>query len=325
MTNLAPAENTNGINHETVVAQVEQFLFTIANTPEVGELVRAQGATESQLNGSLEGLKSFSNANWDFRNGKERQDATGQDFDELTAKAIFGAANLWGMVDSTEPQKTRYDFGTVLGGANMTPLLRVRYMREQIEKYGLQIPTIVLLGSSRKLSDAEKAKTTVYAPGAQDEFDLMNAAVEQEYGINPTDEKIIDLHNFSPRATEEDMWRVRYYETPEGVRILSVSAPQIEGERRVNTADTYRFMREVIGVEDLEGKDVLNVTNAHFVPFQHADALRLLGLQADARVETIGFSADYAGIVRKPHELLQEMNSAINQASLLEQELRNQV
>lgn len=321
MTNQISGENTSNNNHEAVVAEAKEFLRMISDTQEVVDLARAFGADEGQLDGSLEGLKSFSSEAWDFRNGKERQQTEGVEFEAPIADAIFVAARRWHMVESSEPSRDGYDYATVPGGANMSPLIRVRYLKKQIALHGLNVPNIVLLGSSRKLSGSEKQKTSGYAPGAVDEFDLMNGAVEHEFGISHTDEKIIDLHNFSPRATEKDMWRVRYYETADGVRILSVSAPQIEGERRVNTADTYRFMREVIGLEELQGKSILNVTNAHFVPFQHADALRLLGLQADAHVETIGFSADYAGIKRKPHELLQEMNSAIKQATLLEKEL----
>ena len=325
MVNQISGENTSTGNHESVVAEVQEFLNMIANTQEVTDLARSFGADEGQLDGRLTSLKAFSMNHWDFRNGRERQQMVGEDFEKPVADAIFAAAEKWKMVGSSEPMNDRYDFATVLGGANMSPLLRVRYLKEMIGLHNLNVPTIVLLGSSRQLSDSEKTKTSGYAPGAQDEFDLMNGAVEQEFGISHTDEKIIDLHNFSPKATEEDMWRVRYYETADGVRILSVSAPQIEGERRVNTADTYRFMREVIGVEELQGKSILNVTNAHFVPFQHADALRLLGLQADAHVETVGFSADYAGINRKPFELLQEINSAIRQSVLLEEALHSEV
>jgi len=311
-------------NGENARQEAAAFVESIANNPTVTRLAEGMGYVNSEtddVSEKLAALKAFSNQEWDFRNGKERQDTSGTEFDAIQSAAIFEAAQEWNMVESSEPSKTHYDFVTVLGGANKSPLLRVRYAKEQMEKHNLEVPYMVLLGSSRPLSDAEKNNTKDYALGAEDEFSLMNGAVETEFGISHTDEKIIDLHNFSPKATDKDMWRVRYYEATNGMHILSVSAPQIEGERRVNTADTYRFMDEVVGHEMLNDANVLNVTNAHFVPFQNADAERLLGLKANAHVETIGYSADYAGITRKPHELLQEMNSAINQTVLLQQAL----
>ena len=320
------SEFTQPLVYETVHDEAHAFVENITHNPTVTELAKVFGyqPPEGLSSGQeLAHLKEFSNQVWDFRNGKERQETSGTDFDEEQSAAIFAAAEEWHMVRSSEPQKDHYDFVTVLGGANKSPLMRVTYAKEQLEKYNLAVPHMVLLGSSRPLNDLEKKNTADYAPGAQDEFDLMNGALETVYGINHTDEKIIDLHNFSPAASDKDMWRVRYYEAPNGMRILSVSAPQIEGERRVNTADTYHFMHDVVGAELLKDANVLNVTNAHFVPFQNADALRLLGIQAKAHVETIGFSADYAGLTRKPHELLQEMNSAINQAALLQDVLES--
>jgi hypothetical protein len=53
---------------------------------------------------------------------------------------------------------------------------------------------------------------------------------------------------------------------------------------------------------------VLVVTTDLFVPFQHCDAVRLLGLPYGCAVETVGF--DTSTTVRT-FELLQEVRSAI--------------
>lgn len=315
-----PAHEAGNISREAA----ELFIDDLVSNPELRSLAELYGLDGAGTDNyeSLDQLKKLSNENWDFRNGKERQEAAETSFNEEETKSIIDAANALGMIDSSSPQRDSYDFCTVLGGANRAPLLRVQYAREQIDNNGVKVPYIILLGSSRPLSDLEREKTSDYAPGAQDEFDLMNGAVETVFGVVSDDEETIDLQNSSPKATDRDRWRVRYYEASDGTKILSVSAPQIEGEKRVNTADTYRFMHDIVGSEMLQGSSILVVTSAIFVPFQHADALRLLGVPAKAQVETIGYDANYGGQPeREPQALLQEINSTLNQTKLLADKL----
>jgi len=312
-------------SHESVINEATAFVDKIAYGPAVQDLAKSFGYMRPESDNptdELEALKTFTNKYWNFRNGGERWNAVAPDFKE-ESDAIFAAADEWNMVKSTEPTKDHYDFVTVPGGGKVSPFYRVKYAKEQMEKHGLEIPYMILLGSARPLDkkNGEPEAAAFYAPNAKDEFDLMNASVETHYDIKHDDERIINLYNTNPNAADRDMWRVRLYETDDGMKIFSVSAPQIEGTSRVNTGDTYLFMEEVVGKEMLSGKDVLNVTGAQFTAFQHADALRLLGLKADAHIETIGYEAAYAGTERMPHELLQEMNSAINQAYMLDEAL----
>jgi len=296
---------------------IERFI----SNPELLELASAFGF-EPQEGDLLPQLKEFSNQHWDFRKGKERHDT---DFDVLDddkkAKAMEAAASL-GMVGFTEPKKDDYNFVNVPGGAKQSPILRVSYAKNQMEAHGIQPKAMFLLGSSRQLGEAERADVQNYAPGAKDEFDLMNAAAEQVFGVQLQSEDTIQLDNTKNgrQASEPDAWRVRYYQAPSGLHIISVSAPQIEGERRVNTADTFHFVREVVGAEELNGANILNVTTDLYVPFQDADAKRLLGLTSNAKIETIG----YGGIDRPPESYLQEINSAFNQMILLQDALTRQ-
>ena len=301
------------------------FIDDLVSNPELlrlAELYGLEGVGTDKYE-SLDQLKKISNDNWDFRKGKERQEAVETSFNEEETKSIIDAANALGMIDSSSPQRESYDFCTVLGGANRSPLLRVQYAKEQIDNSGVSVPYIILLGSSRPLDDDEKAKTEDYAPGAQDEFDLMNGAVETVFGVKSDNEETISLQNTSPKTADSDRWRVRYYKASDGTSILSLSAPQIEGEKRVNTADTYIFMRAVVESEMLQGSSILVVTSAIFVPFQYADALRLLGVPEKAEVETIGYDASYGGLPeRETQALLQEINSTLNQTKLLADELK---
>lgn len=268
-------------------------------------------------------IKEFTNKHLDFRAGKERQQVGTVELTPEQDAAIMALATELGMQGETNATKDHYDIVTVLGGANQSNLLRVRHAKKQMDRLSEQgnpVPYMVLLGSGRLLTDKEKESTANYAPGATTEFDLLNGALEHEFGVSATDEKVIELKNFSSKVVGEqdkDFWKVRSYTLPSGTEVLSVSAPQVVGQRRVNTEDTVRFMNEVMGREMLDGKDVLNVTTDLYVDFQHPDLLRYLSLQSGAKVETIG----YGGVDRPAATYGQEINSAANQVQLLQQEL----
>ena len=67
-----------------------------------------------------------------------------------------------------------------------------------------------------------------------------------------------------------------------------IAAPSSEPEvRRTNTPDSYQwFATEFAGLQ--AGQRLLLVTSDIYVPFQHADAVRVLGLPYEVTVETMG-------------------------------------
>jgi hypothetical protein len=306
---------------ELAIENAHSTIDSFVSSPQLHALAEAFGfGTGNQGSDvDLSQLKAFSNQNWDFRKGAERHNADMSAFEDGQEEYVLRAAEALGMMGDTVPVNSEYDFINVLGGANQSPLLRTRYAKKVMEAGRIKPPYMVLLGSSRRLSGAEKDNTANYAPGAVDEFDLMNAAVEQEFGVSVKDETTLDMKDprFPVGSTNQDAWRVRYYQTDDGMNILSLSAPQVEGSSRVNTADTYRFMREVVGDEMLDGAKLLNVTTDLFREFQHPDAIRLLGLDTNATIETIG----YGGVDRPAKAYLQEINSALNQMKMLADEL----
>ena len=86
-------------------------------------------------------------------------------------------------------------------------------------------------------------------------------------------------------------WRVHEFADPAGPSVFVVAAPSGEPEiRRTNTADSYRwFASELVGLQP--GERLLMVTSDIYVPFQHADAVRVLGLPYKVVVETAGVQA----------------------------------
>jgi hypothetical protein len=214
----------------------------------------------------------------------------------------------------------------------MSALLRQRYFLE----LGLHPEAAVLMGSNRILEEAELKTVAGYAPTAVSEADLMEAGFEyltdkkpvEDIRVNNPVERMHD--NFFkdresgavvPLNLDLKSARIRQY-NGDGYPVFSIMAPKREGEMRPNTTDTYTLLEQLAG-EDYLGPDkkVLVVTTGLYVPFQRFDALKRITLNTGAQVEVVGYGHEYAGIERKPQDLLQEINSAINSASWLMDEL----
>lgn len=95
----------------------------------------------------------------------------------------------------------------------------------------------------------------------------------------------------------------------------------IEGQR-ANTYDNYKFFAERAALADEPHATVAAVTTGFYVPGQHLPGVEELTLRHGIRVETIGHSAEYSGVTRKPAQLLQETRAAIDAAYRLNQALR---
>jgi hypothetical protein len=143
-----------------------------------------------------------------------------------------------------------------------------------------------------------------------DEFDVMDEGVRMAFSLDePTTER--------GHASEEvgASWRVRAYSGPEGLEVKVIAAPSSEpGVRRANTPDTYAwFASEVAHLR--HGQRLLVVTTSIYVPFQHANALRMFSLPFGVSVETVG--ADPGDLDPRlsqkflPHNYLQEVRSTI--------------
>ncbi len=267
-------------------------------------------------------LQEFTNATFDFRkstkdNFVERwQSVEPTEINEnvMMARLVFAASrNISGfnLVDDTLPSKEGYDSAWILGAGNKAPLSRLKFYTAHVGTVG----TMFLLGSGRVLQDAEKEKTADYAPNANYEYDLMDGALRATHDVHEIEET-----RFGPTdSSSRDHGRLRIYKTDSGLDVVSIWAPAIEGTARANTADAYRFVSTLNRSSELEkrgiagiGKSALSVTNAQYTFFQKADFMRHVGIPNGAETEIIGFGAGFANLVRKPHELLQEINSGIN-------------
>ena len=154
---------------------------------------------------------------------------------------------------------------------------------------GVEAGAVTALGGFRELRGDEVGLVEQVAPeqaGTQavdDEFDAMDVGVRLAFGLGaPDDER--EMRADTPFGS----WRVHEYRTAAGLPVFVVAAPSSEpGVRRTNTPDSYEwFATELVGLQP--GQRLLLVTSDIYVPFQHADALRVLGLPYEVRVETMG-------------------------------------
>ena len=99
-----------------------------------------------------------------------------------------------------------------------------------------------------------------------------------------------------------------------------LAAPSTRPGQRANTADTLTGWANLVRLP-AAGTRILMVTTDIFVPFQHCDAVRLLGLRYGCEVETVGFDSTANRWVPPPSTaaVLQEVRSAIRSVQALHQ------
>lgn len=262
-----------------------------ARSPALADLVRLSGGEvppDLALAELLRWLEEFSAA-WDFRGGKERNLFEARSLDPAVDKAIKEDAAALGLIRGGVRPQGRYDHVLILGGLARACLARPLAAARTLSEDGVEAGAVTALGGFRELRGDEVGMVEQVAPeqaGTQavdDEFDAMDAGVRLAFGLgSPADER--GMHAESAFGS----WRVHEYTTDAGLPVFVVAAPSSEPEvRRTNTPDSYQwFATELAGLRP--GQRLLLVTSDIYVPFQHADALRVLGLPYEVQVETMG-------------------------------------
>jgi hypothetical protein len=265
-------------------------------------------------------LQGVAAANWDFRNGAERQTTEWGDdlLDDPQSEqwqTIFAAADKLGLIKDTEPTDKTPDMLVVLGGANKAPLDRLRYGLSVVDDFKY----VTYLGSSRAVSDTERLKAAEYAPHASTEFELGCGAVETFLNAR--------LLNEIKSERNGDIWLTRTYQfrkDNETKHAFVLGTPRTIGAQRATTYDNYRFFGMQADFERSPDVSVVAVTTGFYTQGQHLSAVQELTARYGVKVETVGHSAEYSGVERKPRQLLQETKAAIDAAVRLEQLLASQ-
>jgi hypothetical protein len=258
---------------------------------------------------------------------RERQQALVADFAPELRDRISELTDQLGLGSPQPPRFDRYDKTLVLGGGYRSPLLRARYAA-QLRAAGTDLGEVSFLGSPRFLIEQppERPVTESYAPSATDEFGLMAAAAQAEFGLTPAATTF--LCGCSSVETQCPNWPGRHLEgadqTPpaytherrvdlldgDGHTVASVlSASTGRPPYRPDTSDTFALWARCAHPQ--VGQRVLVVTTQVFVPFQTFDGMRRLYLSHGVDVEVVGFGPEWEDRPRTAEYFLQETLSAI--------------
>ena len=282
-------------------------------SPALAAVVAAFGETApmstTPLGEALEWFEDFS-LRWDFRGGQERNLAVAKNLTPEIEAVVMKAAPALGLVGTSPPQAQHYDHVLVLGGLVRACIARPLYAAKLLDENIIKAPMITALGGHRPLNGDEFALAArIGCDGLTDEFDAMDEGVRRAFHVSD------GVDRGERGDTVGASWAVREYGDHPDLTVRVVAAPSSEpGVRRANTADTYRwFASELAKLHS--GDRVLILTSDIYVPFQHADALRMLALPYDVEVDAAGIRSGDAAAelaqVFQPHHHLQEMRSTI--------------
>lgn len=300
---------------DMLMKQINDYLLI----PELSQLVYCFGGElprNIDLKEKLEWLADFSKV-WDYRalqkaatDSQTHENARwlvgNVSLSEQQKDAAMALAQRWGMVENQLPHGKTYDYVAILGGARMSCLFRTRYAHELRKTQGIMTQEIVGLASMRLVGDSERAATDTYAIGAITEFDLMRTAVQREFSVSEIESK--ETHK--AECTNKS-WSLERYESDIPITILA--APSSEPDiRRANTADTLVFWQQQRNIG--KGKTILLVTSQIYVPYQHWEAIRILGIPYEHEVETVGYPGEWSSNIhgmQSAENYLQEIRSVI--------------
>jgi hypothetical protein len=264
---------------------------------------------EGDLAANLAWLDRFSER-WDFRGGQERNLVTDVEMSDARAELVLAAADSLGLTGHTVPALSEYEHMLILGGLVRACIARPLHCARLIED-GLRAGSVTALGGYRPLGGNELPLADSFGMAQHDnEFDVMDEGVRMAFSLGePLNDRGV---------TSEEVgasWRVREYSGVDGLDVRVIAAPSSEpGVRRANTPDTYAwFASEVAHLQ--HGQRLLVVTTSIYVPFQHANAVRMFALPFGVSVETVGAEpGDLDARLSQqflPHNYLQEIRSTI--------------
>lgn len=275
---------------------------------------------------------------FNFRGGgtgqyRERAQATTASFDDGLRSRIFHYTRQLGLVDAETPQFRRYDMTLVLGGGYKSPQLRAR-LAADLSSTGVDLGRLYFLGSPRFLiaDPPEAPEVAYYADHARDEFDLMAAGAQREFGLAVHEPKFLcgctaatelcpkwlrshgdDVADTPAEYTHE---RIADLTDDEGrTRGWVLSASTHRPPYRPDTTDTFSLWTRV--AEPHVGQRALVVTTQVFVPFQTFDGIKRLYLSHGVEVDAVGFGEAWGDRPLTAEYLLQETLSAIRSARRL--------
>lgn len=279
------------------------------NRPSLRKLVEAFDGTwpDGDLEHVVAQLVEFSEV-WDYRGGTQSRlmfhedSGTPDPFEDLT----YEAADELGLMNPRPPSDDNYDYLLILGGLATGVEPRVQYASQLVEQ-GLNVRhQIAGLGSYRELYDKELSVSRRYAPRGQHEIEHLAAMMAAILGGS---NGVGDLVSAYP-VTNAGVWELPQTRTDRPRLVAYSAANALSSNRPANTAETYDLFLDAASV--VSGETALLVTSSIYVPYQHLEAVRVLGAR-QLEIETVGLVA--TSLHRHPATAYrQEVRSALRSA-----------
>jgi hypothetical protein len=265
-------------------------------------------------------------ADWDFRQNRERNLIEGAPAEvngrEIPDTLVIAAARALGLVDAVAVTGRRFTHVVVLSGL-VSACVNRTHRAAELMRGGLAADTLVVLGGHRALGGAEPRQAADAGLGdLTDEADVIVAATRKAFGLGRPQSGEETQPPADPRQPTAFHAAAAHYHWPS---VEVVIAPSGEPERRrANTADQLRHWARLANIGSNHG--VLIVTTQIYVPYQHMETLRTLGLERGCGVYSCGVDAG-TSLLPRPRsfggrDYLQEIRSALRAALTLLQSAR---
>jgi hypothetical protein len=268
----------------------------------------------------LERLADLS-ADWDFRKDRERNFIEGAPAEvngrEIPDDLVIAAARALGLVDAVAVTGRKFSHLVVLSGLVSACVNRTHRAAELI-RGGLAADAVVVLGAHRALGGAEPRQAKDAGLGdLADEAKVIVAATQKAFGLGAPLAARESQPPPDPRHTATFHAASAHYQWPSAEVVIAPSSEP--GSRRANTADQLRHWAEMAGVGSEH--DVLILTTQIYVPYQHMETVRVLGLERGCGVCSCGVDAASSLLPRATpfggRDYLQEIRSALRAAPAL--------
>jgi hypothetical protein len=297
------------------------------------QLVKASGwrTRSKDADGLLDELVEMSSA-WEFRSGAERHRITDRAaqvgngvLDEAFVRSCAAALGLVG----GEPVTGSFLAGVALGGMARACLRRLELL-SNIDRE-TSVTNLAILTAHRPLQGSESSDALELGWGnLKLESEAALAAAKRVFALSTAEVKLVQygkngesatLNSESSSASEyrrRSAWSIWHWEVPRHFDVVAAPSgrPDI---RRANTADQLEFWASRCRLE--WGARVLLVTTEHYVPYQHLQALRVLGIPLQCRIVTTGTPWKVSGQYMAAG-YLQEIRSTLQAAQQLRDALR---
>lgn len=302
---------------ERCVARIDEWAKMLRDSGVISLFSLPVAAAIVSLKGGalLDALEDFGSKHWDFRAGRERNQAFRPTFSSAQREAIDDIAANLGLDGTPPPCRQTYDAVIMTGGMVRAGIVKPRYLRELFDG-GLGARDGIFLGAFRPFAGDEVTVAPALGVHGPNEFDAMSAGMKKAFDLGEPDTTARfgtgDARSVWPES-DNARWREDSWEW-NGRNLRVIAAPSSDPlHRRANTVDTYRFWAS--RVNDI--RSVLVITTPIYVPYQGAGAIEVLGIEYGFAVETVAVSTSASDLGAFSQEFLpmhraQEMRSAIH-------------